>query len=75
MFITSHINLKAFNFWSGGADTAKRFSLHELTIIEDILDDLYPDGINDVQLNDLFWFDDEILCDWVGITTDELYER
>ena len=43
--------------------------------IEYILDDLYPDGMTETQINDLFWFEEEFLCESIGVNYDEYLER
>jgi uncharacterized protein YggL (DUF469 family) len=75
MNITSELNIKTFEFWSGAKDTVKRLTLDELEQIEFCLNDIYPDGITETELNDVFWFEDEFICECIGITIDELYER
>ena len=71
MKITSELNLSNFDFWSGAKD--HKFTNSELEQIELILSDFYPDGITDTQLNDLFWFEEENLCDRIGIDYEEDY--
>jgi hypothetical protein len=75
MIITSELNIKTFEFWSGAKDTVKRLTVDELEQIEFCLNDIYPDGMTEGELNDIFWFEDEFICECIGITTDELYER
>jgi hypothetical protein len=38
----------------------------QLDQIEGILEDIYPDGITNTQLNDLFWFEPDTLAEWLG---------
>lgn len=73
MKITTDLDLANFNFWSGAKDHS--FDYSELKEIENILEDLYPDGMTETQVNDIFWFDDETLCEWIGIDYDEYLER
>lgn len=75
MFIKDDISLRDFKFWSGAKEKAVLFTAKEMATIENILIDLYPDGIDGTKLNDLFWFGPEMLCEWVGITEEELFER
>ena len=75
MIISSELNLKDFPFWSGGKDAVKYFTYAEMNQIEEILEDLYPDGMTDTKLNDLFWFDTDTICEWIGIEPSELYNR
>ena len=68
MKITSEISLKNFKAWSGAKDTLnKLIELDKCDELEFILDDLYPDGLTDTQLNDILWFDDEWIYEILGI--------
>ena len=68
MKITSEMNLKNFKAWSGAKDTLnKLIELDKCDELEFILDDLYPDGLTDTQLNDILWFDDEWIYETLGI--------
>ena len=68
MKITSEMSLKNFKAWSGAKDTLnKLIELDKCDELEFILDDLYPDGLTDTQLNDILWFDDEWIFETLGI--------
>lgn len=66
MKINSEKSLSNFEFWSGAKDRAEKLTSEELDQIESILDDLYPDGMDETELNDLFWFDFETVLEWIG---------
>lgn len=66
MKIISDIDLKDFNFWSGARDTAAQLDDDQFEQLEAILEDAYPDGMTDTQLNDIFWFDSDTIFEWVG---------
>ena len=68
MKITSEMSLKNFKAWSGAKDTLnKLIELDKCDELEFILDDLYPDGLTDTELNDILWFDDEWIYETLGI--------
>ena len=68
MKITSEMSLKNFKAWSGAKDTLnKLIELDKCEELEFILEDLYPDGLTDTQLNDILWFDDEWIYETLGI--------
>ena len=68
MKITSEMSLKNFKAWSGAKDTLnKLIELDRCEDLEFILDDLYPDGLTETELNDLLWFDDEWIYETLGI--------
>lgn len=66
MKIYEEKSLRDFEFWSGAKDTVKYLTLDELDTIESILEDIYPDGMEDTQINDLFWFDDDWIAEMLG---------
>ena len=71
MKITSETSISNFEFWSGAKSNAEELSLSQFEQIEFILEDLYPDGISDTTLNDLFWFEFETIKEWIGISDEE----
>jgi len=75
MKIHSEKSLSDFEFWSGGKDRAEKLTLEELDQIEATLEELYPDGIDETQLNDLFWFDFETVAEWIGETEEGILNR
>ena len=64
-------SLRGFEFWSGAENTAQRIWKEQgsegFDHLEAILEDLYPDGIDETELNDLLWFDAETVYEWLGI--------
>ena len=68
MKISKETSLYSFEFWSGAKEFAQNLTEQELTTIERNLKDLYPNGIDETELNDLFWFDREMICEWIGAT-------
>ena len=76
MKIYSETSLRNFEFWSGGAETAKYLTFEELDTIESMLEDIYPDGMDETDINDFFWFDDDTIAEWLGYSDfDELMNR
>ncbi|MDR0325076.1 MAG: hypothetical protein LBI19_03150 [Oscillospiraceae bacterium] len=75
MKITTETSLRHFEFWSGAADRVKILTWEQLDTIESILEDLYPDGMDETALNDLFWFDEDTIAEWLGYDSfDEIAE-
>ena len=75
MTIKTETSLKDFHFWSGARLFAEKLTSTELDFIEEALTECYPDGIDDVTLNDIFWFDQEELAEWIGTDVDEIFAR
>ena len=63
-------------FWSGAVDTAEKITeADKWDELEEILEDSYPDGISETELNDLLWFDSEMVLEWLGIEEEEEEEE
>ena len=71
MKIYKEESLRNFEFWSGAKENVKEFTDEQLDQIEAILEDMYPDGMDETQINDLFWFESETLREWLGIEEEE----
>mgnify|MGYP003605244109 CR=1 FL=1 len=67
-----NLTLRNFDAWSGAVDTKE-------TIINEgkdkdfdyLIEELYPDGITETQLNDLLWFEEDWIFEMLGIEIDE----
>lgn len=71
MKIVSEISLESFEAWSGGKSTLDRIIAEgKCDELEAMLEELYPDGMTDTQLNDLLWFEPETVFGWLGIRTE-----
>lgn len=66
MKIYVETNLRNFEFWSGACDRVKYLTYEELDQIEAILEDLYPDGADETTINDIFWFEEDTIAEWLG---------
>lgn len=66
MTVKKEIALKDFEFWSGGADTAKYLSDEEFDIIEVQADEIFPDGADETDINYFFWFEDDFIAELLG---------
>ena len=72
MRIYSEISLENFEAWSGAVSTLERIKVEDkCEQLECILEDLYPDGMSDTQLNDLLWFEEDWVYEVLGIRTEE----
>jgi hypothetical protein len=73
MKVIIEINLTNFTFWSSAKNHS--FNYNELKEIEFQLDGIYPDGMEEVQINDLFWFEEEFLCELIGLKYKKYLKR
>ena len=76
MTITYELNLNSFKAWSGAVDTLERIQREEkCEELENVLEELYPDGMTETELNDLLWFDSESVYEWLGIRSEAQIEK
>ena len=76
MTITYELDLNSFEAWSGAKDTLDRIQREgKCTELENILEELHPDGMTETELNDLLWFDSESVYEWLGIRSEEQIEK
>ena len=74
MIITKELDLVNFTFWSGAKQ--HNFTYNELKEIECILEDLFYDKpTSETNINDLFWFENEFLCECIGLDYNEYSNR
>lgn len=66
MKVTKEISLSNFEAWSGGKDTVDALTSDQLDTIESNLNELYPDGMDETELNDFLWFERETIAEWLG---------
>lgn len=71
MKIYSEISLEDFEAWSGAINTLERIrNAGKCDLLESILEDAYPDGMDETQLNDILWFEDEWCYEMCGMRTE-----
>ena len=76
MTITYELDLNRFEAWSGAKDTLERIQREgKCTELENILEELYPDGMTETELNDLLWFEPETVYEWLGIRSEGQIEN
>lgn len=66
MKIYSEKSLNEFDFWSGAKDTVKYLTEDEINQIETTLEDCFPEGMSETEINDFFWFEDDTIAEWLG---------
>ena len=55
-----------FEFWSGAKDTTEELTIAEIEQVFSILEECYPDGMTDTELNDFFWLECDTIAEWLG---------
>jgi hypothetical protein len=66
MKITKEIDLEDFEFWGEGRELAKLLDSSDFSTIENYLNDVYPEGLDEVDLNDIFSFEEEHIATILG---------
>lgn len=66
------IDFSNFWPWSGAIDAWERIEeAGKVDELEFILDDVYPDGMSDTELNDLLRFEPETVFNWLSMDTED----
>ena len=71
MKVTKELSLSNFDFWSGAKERAQMLTIDELNEIERQLEDVYPEGMDETQINDIFWFDFDWVAQMIGYEDEE----
>lgn len=74
MKVYSEIPLSQFEFWSGAKELAAQLTEEQFDMVESILENNYLDGLSDTEINDLFWFDQNLIREWADMPCEELNE-
>ena len=70
--VTGETNLWKFEAWSGAKETKQHIlEAHKGDEFDALIEELYPDGIDETKLNDLLWFESEWLYETLGINPSE----
>jgi hypothetical protein len=72
MKVFTEISLYQHNAWSGAVETKN--AIIEANMVDEfdaLIEELYPDGINETHLNDILWFDEDWIFETLGINQDE----
>lgn len=68
-------SLCCFEFWGGAEERASVLTDEDFDDIEAQLEDLYPDGISEAEINDFFWFEEDTIAQMLGFSDWEELER
>lgn len=59
-------SIRRFEFWGGAKNNVNHLMYDEMGTIESILKVLYPEGMTETELNNLFWFGRDTIAEWLG---------
>ena len=66
--INNNLSLKNFKAWQGAEDTKNLIIDNDKeNDFECLMEDLYPEGMTETQLNDVLWFETDWICETLGI--------
>ena len=68
--------LDDYNAWSGAVETFN--TIRDNNMLDDfefLIEECYPDGITQTQLNDILWFDGEWVLEQLGLNDNESEEE
>ena len=65
-------SISSFEAWSGAKETQQRIiDENKEDEFDQLIEELYPDGLDETQLNDILWFEEESIFESLGITDEE----
>ncbi len=67
-----NMRLADFDAWSGAKDTKETIlNANKGDEFDSLIEELYPDGLSETQLNDILWFEPEWIFESLGISEEE----
>lgn len=69
MIIKDNLDILDFTPWCGGKVNYELLTENELVMLDEIITELYPDGISETGVNDILWFDEELIAEIAGYLT------
>jgi len=72
----NEITLADFDAWSGAEDTKQTIlDNNKGDEFDSLIEELYPDGLSETQLNDILWFESDWIFENLGISEEEEEEE
>ena len=66
-------SLKCFQFWGDAKEFTKLLNGDELDIMDDVLGEC-GDELSDVNINDIFAYDRDWVCECIGVAEDDIWK-
>ena len=64
----NNVSVRNFDAWAGAKDTKDLIiGNNKVDEFDFLIEELYPDGTTDTQLNDILWFETDWICETLGI--------
>ena len=72
MKVNTDISILNFDAWSGAVETREMIIKEGLVNdFDSLIEELYPDGLTETQLNDLLWFEEDFIRESLGLSIEE----
>jgi len=68
-------DLYYFEFWGGATQYTNKLTKKEFDEISYQLEEFYPDGLTETEINDLFWFEIEFICELLQLNEEDILNR
>lgn len=69
-------DLRHFDAWSGAKDTKETIlDNNKEEEFAQLIEELYPDGLDETTLNDILWFESDWIFEMLGISEEEEEEE
>ena len=63
-----NLSVRNFDAWSGARDTKDLIiGNNKVDEFDFLIEELYPDGLTETLLNDILWFEEDWICETLGI--------
>ena len=66
MKIWTEDSIRNFEFWGGARDTIEDLTYDDFDILEPMIEEIFMGEVEDVDLNDFFWFERDTIAEWLG---------
>ena len=66
MKVYKETDLKNFERWGGAHFTMQELTFEQMDILQEILEDLFPDGIEETALNDILSYEEDWIAEMLG---------
>lgn len=71
MKLYTDFNIENFGAWSGAVDTKENIiKAGKADLFNSLVDDIFPDGCTETEMNDFLWFDDSHIYEMLGLNED-----
>jgi len=65
-------SIRDFNAWNGAKETKERIiNEGKADDFDSLIEDIYPDGLSETQLNDILWFESDWCFENLGIKEED----